>query len=133
MVSKANNMNQKKIQAEESWESDAVWELLKASPPIKASPRFADNTLRSARTSSQKRRWWSSIFAPAPLAGLTATFAAAVAIAYLNTQQAAVPHHIIDSAQAAEIEEIAETETLIAAVDHMEEFSDSELINLMGF
>lgn len=118
---------------ENSSESDAVWELLKASPAIKASPRFADNTLRAARTSGQSKHWWQSLFAPLPLTGLSAACTAAIAIAFFNIQPAATPPQTHDLAQAAEIEEFAETEALIAAVDHMDAFSDSELINLIGF
>ena len=40
---------------------------------------------------------------------------------------------IADSVQAAEIQDIAETETLIAAVDHLDDFSDTELVSLIGF
>ena len=38
-----------------------------------------------------------------------------------------------DSSQAVVIQEIAEAETLIAAVDHLEDFSDNELVSLIGF
>jgi hypothetical protein len=38
-----------------------------------------------------------------------------------------------DSTQAANLQEIAETEILIAAVDHLDEFSDNELVSLIGF
>jgi hypothetical protein len=40
---------------------------------------------------------------------------------------------VLDSPQAVAIQDIAETETLIAAVDHLEDFSDRELISLIGF
>lgn len=77
----------------------------------------------------------SAVF-PAPLAGLAAV-TAAVAFALMSllgpstgndSQMAAV-----DLSQAANIQEIAETETLIAAVDHLDDFSDTELVSLIGF
>jgi hypothetical protein len=40
---------------------------------------------------------------------------------------------LLDTDRAAEIQDIAETETLIAAVDHLDEFSDTELVTLIGF
>ncbi len=43
------------------------------------------------------------------------------------------PLAALQSAQAVAIQEIAETETLIAAADHLDDFSDKELISLIGF
>lgn len=40
---------------------------------------------------------------------------------------------MLDSPQAIVIQDIAETETLLAAVDHLDDFSDNELVSLIGF
>jgi hypothetical protein len=40
---------------------------------------------------------------------------------------------MFDAKQAAAIQDIADSETLIAAVDHLDEFSDTELVSLIGF
>jgi len=39
----------------------------------------------------------------------------------------------VESAQAVAIQDIADAETLSAAVDHMDRFSDNELVSLIGF
>jgi hypothetical protein len=129
-------MNRTPLQNEESWENDPVWKLLDQSPPATAGPRFADDTLRAARLAGLDSPWWSRMLAPLPLAGL-ATAAAACVIAVLSLQHdtPAVGNHVavVDSSAFAEIQEIAETEALISAVDNLDQFSDVELVSLIGF
>ncbi len=38
-----------------------------------------------------------------------------------------------DSENWGEIEDVADTEILVAAMDHLDEFSDQELVSLVGF
>jgi len=125
-------MKSKIDQPEEAWESDPVWKLLDDSAAPKASARFAEKTLRAARTSTQNTVWWKSLFVPRPLAGLgTAAALTALAIAFFpNTENAPFPE---DALLGQETEEIAEIENLIASIDHIEELSDSELIALIGY
>jgi len=125
-------MKSKIDQPEEAWESDPVWKLLDDSAAPKASARFAEKTLRAARTSTQNTVWWKSLFVPRPLAGLgAATALAALAIAFFpNTENTPFPE---DALLGQETEEIAEIENLIASIDHVEELSDSELIALIGY
>jgi hypothetical protein len=129
-------MNRKPLHTDESWENDAVWKLLDQSPPATASPRFADDTVRAARLLGQPVSIWKRIFAPIPLAGLAATTAAVV---FSFSTWFATPAHEVtrtaspDAERAAEIQDIAEIETLIAAVDHLDQFSDHELVTLIGF
>ena len=129
-------MNRNSSPTDESWESDAVWQLLDQAPAPQAGPRFVDDTLRLAKLAGEEKPWWSRLLSPAPLAGVAAA-TAAVAFSLVSllgpstgnrTQTAAV-----DLSQAATIQEIAETETLIAAVDHLDDFSDTELVSLIGF
>ncbi len=129
-------MNRQPHHSDESWENDAVWKLLDQAPPATASPRFADDTVRAARLAGQPAAWWKRLLTPAPLAGLAAA-TAALAFAVLS-----LPHTGPDSdfktaaadpAGYAEIQEIAETETLISAVDQLDDFSDVELVSLIGF
>jgi hypothetical protein len=129
-------MNRNSSPTDESWESDAVWQLLDQAPAPQAGPRFVDDTLRLAKLAGEEKPWWSWLLSPAPLAGVAAA-TAAVAFSLVSllgpstgnrTQTAAV-----DLSQAATIQEIAETETLIAAVDHLDDFSDTELVSLIGF
>jgi hypothetical protein len=129
-------MNRNSSPTDESWESDAVWRLLDQAPAPEAGPRFVDDTLRLTKLAGEEKPWWSRLLSPAPLAGVAAA-TAAVAFSLVSllgpstgnrTQTAAV-----DLSQAATIQEIAETETLIAAVDHLDDFSDTELVSLIGF
>ena len=117
-------------------ENDAVWKLLAASPQVTAGPRFADETVRLARLERETRSWWNRWFAPAPLAGLAAAAAVAVVIAttsLLRNDPAAPVNTAAETAAFSEIQELAETEILLSAVDHLDQFSDSELVSLIGF
>lgn len=121
---------------ETSLENDAVWKLLDLAPPVSAGPRFVDDTVRAARLAGRHGPWWRSFFAPAPLAGLAGA-AALVTLGLFSLPGSPGAGDRVrtfaDSAQAAEIEDIAETEALIAAADHLDEFSDTELVSLIGF
>ena len=121
---------------DDSWENDAVWKLLEQAPPVTASPRFADDVLRAARLEGAAKPWWKRLFAPAPFAGLAAATAAlAFSIVSLvgPASSPVIQSAVIDAPQVEDIQEIAETETLIAAVDNLDDFSDTELVSLVGF
>lgn len=124
-------MKTKKNQAEETWESDAVWKLLDAAPTPKASPRFADNTLRAARTNPPKVSWWKSLFTPAPLFGLGTAAAAAMAFAFFPSSENTPAHDDFELSK--NTEEIIEIDNLITSIDQIDELSDSELIALIGY
>lgn len=129
-------MNRNTPPPDDSWESDAVWKLLDQAPPQAASARFADDVARMARLSGEVKPWWSRFLSPAPLAGLaaaTAALAFSVISIFGPSTGTFSPGIPADSSQAANIQEIAETETLIAAVDHLDDFSDTELVSLIGF
>lgn len=129
-------MNRTPLQNDDSWENDPVWKLLDQSPPANAGPRFVDDTVRAARLAGQEASWWSRLFAPLPLAGLAAAAACVIAVISLqNDTPAANDGHIaaVDSNAFAEIQEIAETEALLSAVDDLDKFSDLELVSLIGF
>ncbi len=129
-------MNRNSLPPDDSWESDAVWRLLDQAPPKVPGARFADDTVRAARLSAAVQPWWSRLFAPVPLAGLAAA-TAALAFAVVSwvgpAPEPGIQTAMHDSPQAVVIQEIAEAETLIAAVDHLEDFSDNELVSLIGF
>ncbi len=129
-------MNRTPHQPDDSWENDAVWKLLDQAPPVTASPRFADDTVRAARLMGQAEPWWKRLLAPMPLAGLAGAAAALMFSMTSILGPASNPGNstaAVDSEAAAEIQEIAETETLMAAVDHLDDFSDNELVTLIGF
>ena len=126
-------MNRQPHQSDESLESDAVWKLLGQAPPATASPRFADDVARAARLAGQPSSWWKKLIAPAPVTGLAAA-TAAVVLAVLGLQNNGHrPSSLTDPAAFAEIQEIAETEALLSAVDDLDKFSDVELVSLIGF
>ncbi len=129
-------MNRNPPPSDDSWESDAVWKLLDQAPPKTAGVRFADDTVRAARLSVETKPWWSRLFSPAPLAGFAAATAAltfAVISLVGPTSTSSGPTVALNSPQAVAIQDIAETETLIAAVDQLDDFSDKELVSLIGF
>ena len=129
-------MNRKPSQTDESWETDAVWKLLDQAPPATAGPRFVDNTMRAARLANQRRSWWKLLLSPVPLAGLAAASAAIVisVVSLLpHAPQPVTQSAQVDAKQAAAIQDIAQTETLIAAADHLDDFSDTELVSRIGF
>lgn len=129
-------MNRNSLPPDDSWESDAVWKLLDQAPPQAAAARFADDTVRAARLAAAVEPWWRRLLSPAPVAGLTAATAAlAFAVVSLVGPSSRPDHQTaaLDSPQAVVIQDIAETETLIAAVDQLDDFSDTELVSLIGF
>ena len=127
-------MSHKPHPTDDSWENDAIWKLLDQAPPASAGPRFVDDTLRAARLTGQTPPWWKRLLSPAPLAGLAgATAALVLTVIGWSGPTASPTNGFADSEHAAEIQDIAETETLIAAVDHLDDFSDTELVSLIGF
>lgn len=126
-------MNREPLKSEDAWESDAVWKLLDQAPAPRASARFVDDTLRAARLAADVKPWWSRFFSPAPLAGLAGATAALVFALFGPSADPAGTTVALDSPQAVAIQNIAETETLIAAADQLEDFSDNELVSLIGF
>jgi hypothetical protein len=129
-------MNRQPHQANESWENDAVWKLLDQAPPATPGPRFTDDTVRAARLLGQPQPWWKCLLSPMPLAALAGATAAMVFSFNTLTGPTGPPtgaQGITDATRAAEIQDIAETETLIAATEHLDKFSDNELVTLIGF
>ena len=121
---------------DDSWESDAVWKLLDQAAPIVAGPRFTDDTVRAARLAGSPRAWWQRLFSPIPLVGLaTTTVAIAIAVVALNPSptQTRDPGVALNEESFAGIQELAEAEVLRAAIDNLDNFSDTELACLIGF
>lgn len=129
-------MNRNSSPPDDSWESDAVWQLLDQAPPKSAGARFADDTVRAARLTEKTKPWWSRLLSPAPLSGVAAA-TAALTFAVISLVGTNTPSSLqiagLDSPHAVAIQDIAETETLIAAVDQLDDFSDNELVSLIGF
>jgi len=129
-------MNRHPHHADDTLENDAVWKLLDHSPAATAGPRFVDDTLRAARLACQTQPWWKRLLAPAPLAGLAAASAAvAIAITGLIQEKPGDPGRTTAAEVSVlmEIQDLAETEILLTAVDYLDKFSDTELVSLIGF
>jgi hypothetical protein len=138
LVKSPPTMNHKPPPHDDSWESDAVWKLLDQAAPMSAGPRFAEDTTRLARLAGQPvAAWWQRLLTPLWLGGMAAA-AAAVAITVIALQQTnptapvEVAVGVVNEEPFAEMQELAETEALSAAVDHLEDFTDSELVCLIG-
>lgn len=125
-------MNRDPLTTDDSWESDAVWKLLDQAPAPEASARFVDDTLRAVKLLPEEKPWWSRLFSPVPLTGLAGATAALV-FSLIGPSQTADHVTVLNSPQAVAIQDIAETETLIAAADQLDKFSDNELVSLIGF
>ena len=131
-------MNRKPLPHDDSWEFDAVWKLLDQAAPKTAGSRFAEDTVRTARLAGQGHAaWWQRLFSPLPLGGLAAAAAAmAIAILSLPHPTPTVPVADVGSSASeepfAEMQELADAEALRAAVDHLDKFTDSELVCLIG-
>ena len=130
-------MNRTPLPEDESWESDAVWKLLDEAPPASAGPRFVDDVMRAVRLEETPQPWWKRVFAPLPAAGLaTATAAIALAAHSLLSVPSPVqtPVAVTSAAESFdEVQDAADAEVLVAAADHLDQFSDNELASLIGF
>lgn len=111
-------------------------EALGSSPNQIASGRFADNVVRTARLLPAVEPWYCKFFSPILLAGFAAAIAVvSIAILSLKAPDTVIEPQVakVESTEAVAIQEIAETETLLAAVDQLDDFSDTELVTLIGF
>jgi hypothetical protein len=110
---------------------------------MKASASFADGLVRMVRSAPVAEPWWKRLFTPAPITGLAAATAAVVFgfICFFHispeTETGGMAVIALDSSAPSDLyddlQDLAETETLIAAADHLDAFSDQELGNLIGF
>lgn len=125
-----------------SWESDAVWKLLDQAAPVKPRASFSDDLVRMAKLEPAPQPWWKRLLAPASIAGFATATAMLALAAFLLTNPEEVP--AIDSQPLAQVDspaqgdpyedlqDLAETEALLAAADHLDAFSDQELGKLIG-
>ena len=124
--------------SDENAHKDATWEMLGKAAPRKASGRFADDTLRAVKLLPEADPWWPMSLRFSPWVAITACVALA-ALLFLNPAEhgndgsSTVAHVSDDAEQWIEIETIAEEEVIAAAADHLDRFSDQELVTLIGF
>jgi hypothetical protein len=144
---KPNNNN-------EHWdENDATWRLLEKAAPKQASGRFADDVVRAVRLLSEADSVWPRIlkFSRWSLVAACVVLAASIFIDPIKNDSKVVDqvpptemgtpvrlsnkvNEIADNdAQWDQIEDVAQAELLVAAADHLDEFSDQDLITMIGF
>jgi hypothetical protein len=125
-----------KMSGQGNWsEKDATWELLGKAVPRKASGRFADDTLRAVKLLPEADPWWPGALRFSPWAAIAACGVFA-ALFFLNPPRDTEKKSIADNVseeQWVEIEAAAQEELLAAAADHLDRFSDEELVVLIGF
>ena len=128
-----------KMSEREDWDDkDATWELLGKAASRKAGGRFADDTLRTVKLLPEADPWWPKSLSFSPWIALAAC-AALAAFLFLNPSDNGINGYppivnVTDEADKwVEIEAVAEEEMLAAAADHLERFSDQELVTLIGF
>ncbi|MFD0895347.1 hypothetical protein KBB96_20580 [Luteolibacter ambystomatis] len=132
-------MNRNPLPEDENWESDSVWKLLDEAPPVSARPRFADNVMRAVRLDEAPAPWWKRWALPVSVGGLVAATAAIVLTvqAVVSHPPAAKPGPVANNAPAAEsfdaVQDITDSEVLVAAADHLDRYSDTELVSLISF
>jgi hypothetical protein len=128
-----------KMNEQEDWDDkDATWELLGKAAPRKASGRFADDTLRKVKLLPEADFWWPKAlrFSPWIAAAACAMLAAFLLLNPTKNRGNATPAVVIGNDESdhwVEIEAVAEEEMLAAAADHLDRFSDQELVTLIGF
>ncbi len=127
-------------QPETPLEPHPVWDLVDKAPTQPASAHFAIKTVQLVRAYDQRQSLWQRLMAR-PTTSVTGLLAAAAAIALVIgiNFPGEKPDTLVDSHagfvkdKAAAIQEALETEMLIAAADNPANFSDQELVYLIGF
>ncbi len=114
---------------------DPVWDLLRQSPAAKVSPDFADRVIQATRTAERPSSFWARSYRVVTAVGAMAaalTIAAVMIFLPEPTETiVAQPAEPVDAF--ATLDEVAHQEVLLAATDHLGEFSDTELVTLIGF
>jgi hypothetical protein len=118
-------------------DGDELWDLLGKSERERASVRFVDDTVRAVKLLPQGDSWWPKVLQFSPLTGLAACLM--LGVVYLmngsggeGVEAPAIVSNGVEESWV-EIEAAAEVEMLTAAADHLDQFSDQELVSLIGF
>lgn len=118
------------MEQDKTWEHDPVWELLrKADAPV-ASADFTAQVMEKIHAVA----WWKKTSLLGTAAGLAA--AALLVFTFMQDTQSAAKASALaaDKDDAfSELQDVADSEILIAAAENPEHFSDSELVTLVGF
>ena len=122
--------------AEVPLEADPVWDLVDKAPTQPASSHFASATVRMVREQQERKAWWKQLIAPMPIAGLAAAAAAIALVVNVSMPGQSggnVASNDFDTVEAVAIQEVVEVEMLMVAAENPSEFTDQELVTLLGF
>ena len=134
MVSIVTIMTEPAKKPEPALEPDPVWDLIDKAPTQPASSHFARETVKLVRQREERESWWQKLLNPVPLAGMTAATAAIALIIGISLPGGEGGNVAGFNGEKAEaLQDALETEMLIAAADNPAEFSDQELVYLLGF
>jgi hypothetical protein len=118
-------------------DKDPLWDLLRQRPSAQPGPDFTNRVVRAARLQETAVPWWSRLWIPASIGAALAGGAALVAVvlALQSAPDSSVP--VLTTVPAdpslADLQENYETEVLLAAAEHLGDFSDEELVTMIGF
>jgi hypothetical protein len=118
------------------FEKDPVWDLLRESAAHRPGPNFAANVVRAARREPPAKPWWSRLLIPASVGGVLAGAAALVVVTLtLQTNPSSTPGPVYNPGDSslADLQDDVETEAFLAAAEHLGDYSDEELVSLIGF
>lgn len=125
----------KRDHSSDDFEKDPVWELLRESAARRPSPSFAANVVRAARLEPAAKPWWSRLLLPASVGGVLAAATAVVALVFtLHSVPVGTPKITTTAPDSslAVLQDDLNAEVLIAASDHLADYSDEELISMIG-
>ncbi len=122
------------------WENDPVWDLLQQGEPIHASAGFVDRVVHAiqAEGSTDASFWSGGRKYVAALLAAAACLAAFLMIPNqsdrgvrpIATDGKNQVHEVVETF--ADLQAETDQEMLLAAVDHLHDFSDTELVTLIG-
>ncbi len=116
-------------------EGDETWQLLGKAVPKQASGRFADDVVRAVRLLPEADPVWPRIlkFSRWSLVAACVVLAVSIFMDPLETGPVKAPFVADHEAQWEKIEDVAQAELLAAAAEHLDEFSDQDLVTMIGF
>ena len=133
-----NSKNQQVLKQDEL-AADPVWDLLRKSPAVQVSPQFADRVLRAVRQQESPQPWWErALLLPIWMRASAAAALVAISCALFYLPKSTEVAQIsaltpVETEVFSQLDEVASQELLLVATDHLNEFSDSELVTLIGF
>ena len=115
------------------FEKDPVWDLLRQSAAHRPGPNFATDVVRAARLETTKKPWWSRFVIPASVGAALAGAAALVVVTLTLQTKPSGTVTMTPPDSLADLQDDYETEVFLAAAEHLGDYSDEELVSMIGF